>query len=382
VCPESEKYSLKRTGELEPTVLKKMRRFIKMSRFATVLLVLFMLLILRVSVDASTGFDDAEEEEKEGVQMETDESSMFSADTKVLRLSPKNFRGITDGIRHPNVKMDPETMSKAEKAKLDIMMKDAKDPSKARTNPNAIGLLVLFYTEWCGHCQELVPIFDQASKEIDYYAKAEGEGNPMTRVHLVAVDASGDEASKALHEEYGISQFPTLQWWRGGFFSDEYSGKLPVTESTELVDWVIFRMTSTTTGAEDIPTAKDGRQFIEDTNQRGETAVIGFLDEPQEFGSHFAHKSFQRCASHRIGVPHATHLRQTTSQPSRSTDRWKLTTGNSVMLSFLFFNVNQVPRGRGQTPRRRRYWGSRRKSWAQARRDGQGTVRNGLPEHR
>lgn len=271
-----------------------------MSSFATVLHVLFMLLILLVSVDASTGFDAAEEEEKEGVQMETDESSMFSADTKVLRLSPKNFRGITDGIRHPNVKkMDPETMSKAEKAKLDIMMKDAKDPSKARTNPNAIGLLVLFYTEWCGHCQELVPIFDQASKEIDYYAKAEGEGNPMTRVHLVAVDASGDEASKALHEEYGISQFPTLQWWRGGFFSDEYSGKLPVTESTELVDWVIFRMTSTTTGAEDIPTAKDGRQFIEDTNQRGETAVIGFLDEPQEFGSHFAHKSFQRCASHR-----------------------------------------------------------------------------------
>lgn len=169
---------------------------------------------------------------------------------------------------------------------MNYELQDANDPTVAKTNPVALCALVLFYTTWCDACQDVMPDFDSAATDVKYLAKSEGDGHPLSRVVFVAVNVTDKEIRDEAKINYNLKQYPSLQWWRGGFYSHDYPGRLPMESSDDLVDWIIFRMTATdlNIGLEELTTVSEAREFIDATVSNKETAVIGFLDDPQDGG--------------------------------------------------------------------------------------------------
>lgn len=73
--------------------------------------------------------------------------------------------------------------------------------------------LVMFYADWCPHCKNLMPAWDEATAEV-------GEKKMMK------IDVGGSsEGEKALMEEHGVSGFPTIMVFENGSKVSEYSGE-------------------------------------------------------------------------------------------------------------------------------------------------------------
>ncbi|GMI09619.1 hypothetical protein TrLO_g6565 [Triparma laevis f. longispina] len=72
--------------------------------------------------------------------------------------------------------------------------------------------LVKFYQEWCGHCKNMKPTYDQLSKE--YYNNA----------GVVIADVNcGSEPE--LCEAYGVTGYPTIKYWVKGEENDYGGGR-------------------------------------------------------------------------------------------------------------------------------------------------------------
>ena len=63
------------------------------------------------------------------------------------------------------------------------------------------GILVEFYSPWCGHCQQLAP---------EYAKAAEILGKKSPPRYLAKVDATEQEATS---KRFNVEGFPTLKWF-------------------------------------------------------------------------------------------------------------------------------------------------------------------------
>ncbi|GAB0196350.1 protein disulfide-isomerase A2 [Grus americana] len=103
-------------------------------------------------------------------------------------------------------------------------------------------LLVEFYAPWCGHCQRLAPAFARAA------AALRNESSP---VRLGKVDAT---AQTALANEFGITSYPTLKFFRNGNRTHPlaYTGRM---DTEGIVRWMQRRAGPSATLLQDADTA-------------------------------------------------------------------------------------------------------------------------------
>ena len=83
---------------------------------------------------------------------------------------------------------------------------------KEKVLDNTILTLVKFKTEWSGPCQIIYPVYAELAKS--YRGIAE----------FFCVDIDKDEL---LHREYGVSELPTILFFRSGKIIDHAVGLIP-----------------------------------------------------------------------------------------------------------------------------------------------------------
>eukprot|EP00658_Telonema_sp_P-2_P078932 TRINITY_DN7511_c0_g1_i3.p2 TRINITY_DN7511_c0_g1~~TRINITY_DN7511_c0_g1_i3.p2 ORF type:complete len:225 (+),score=66.43 TRINITY_DN7511_c0_g1_i3:172-846(+) len=69
--------------------------------------------------------------------------------------------------------------------------------------------LVEFMAPWCGHCQQLKPIYAEAAEQL------------TGKLGMAAVDAT---AEKELQQEFGVNSFPSIKLFKDGEFRKDYDG--------------------------------------------------------------------------------------------------------------------------------------------------------------
>ena len=84
--------------------------------------------------------------------------------------------------------------------------------------------LVLFYADWCGHCKNIKPVWNKASK------KAKGD------VKMVKVNCGEEnEEHQSIVDKYKIEGFPTIKLLNNGKVESDYTGGRDV---NDLVNYV------------------------------------------------------------------------------------------------------------------------------------------------
>jgi|TARA_B110000483_G_scaffold28033_1_gene33987 thiol:disulfide interchange protein len=79
----------------------------------------------------------------------------------------------------------------------DNLNEDIKDDKK----------LVLFYANWCGHCKNIKPVWDETASEINT-----DNNNKMLKLNV----GDGKPEQKEMMEKYNISGFPTIIMFENG----------------------------------------------------------------------------------------------------------------------------------------------------------------------
>ncbi|XP_040829598.1 protein disulfide-isomerase A2 [Ochotona curzoniae] len=123
-------------------------------------------------------------------------------------------------------------------------------------------LLVEFYAPWCGHCQALAPEYSKAAALLAAESAA---------VTLAKVDAS---AEPELTEEFGVTDYPTLKFFRDGnrTHPEEYTGPR---EAKGIAEWLRRRVGASARRLEDEESA---RALID----AQDVVVIGFFQDLQD----------------------------------------------------------------------------------------------------
>jgi protein disulfide-isomerase A6 len=86
------------------------------------------------------------------------------------------------------------------------------------------GALVEFYAPWCGHCKKLQPEYEKLGQS---FKKA-------TSVLIVKVDC---DEHKSLCSKYGVSGYPTIQWFpKGSLEPKKYEGERSVEALAEFIN--------------------------------------------------------------------------------------------------------------------------------------------------
>lgn len=83
-----------------------------------------------------------------------------------------------------------------------------------------VGMLVMFYAPWCGHCKKLKPDYSKAATEL--------------KGQMVAVDCDLPGNMK-LKSTYNITGFPTLSYFKGGKLQFPYGGEHNL---NSLIEWM------------------------------------------------------------------------------------------------------------------------------------------------
>uniref|UniRef100_A0A8C9X6Q5 protein disulfide-isomerase n=1 Tax=Sander lucioperca TaxID=283035 RepID=A0A8C9X6Q5_SANLU len=122
-------------------------------------------------------------------------------------------------------------------------------------------LLVEFYAPWCGHCQQLEPLYAEAA------GKLKKEEEAAAAMRLAKVDAT---VEMELAEEFDIGGFPTLKLFVNGDRKQpvDYTGKRT---ANGIIQWMKRRAGP---GAPVLDSADSAAQFIDSHN----ITVVGFFD--------------------------------------------------------------------------------------------------------
>nr|XP_004056912.3 protein disulfide-isomerase A2 isoform X1 [Gorilla gorilla gorilla] len=123
-------------------------------------------------------------------------------------------------------------------------------------------LLVEFYAPWCGHCQALAPEYSKAAAVL---------AAESTVVTLAKVDGP---AQRELAEEFGVTEYPTLKFFRNGnrTHPEEYTGPR---DAEGIAEWLRRRVGPSAMRLEDEAAAQaliGGRDLV----------VIGFFQDLQD----------------------------------------------------------------------------------------------------
>jgi thioredoxin len=89
---------------------------------------------------------------------------------------------------------------------------------------NGDKIVVDFYTDWCGPCSMMKPIFEKVSKQFR-------DENSKVQLYTMNVEKNGDIAVK-----YGIRGVPTIKSFNNGDVIDSKSGVQMESQIKELVD--------------------------------------------------------------------------------------------------------------------------------------------------
>jgi len=95
-------------------------------------------------------------------------------------------------------------------------------------NSSEQACLVLYYAEWCSHCQKAKPEYQRLIEEYN--------GN----VKIMMIDCD-DSSNKELVESQGIKGYPTIRYYPGGLSGsyDEYSGERKYSNFVQYLDSVV-----------------------------------------------------------------------------------------------------------------------------------------------
>ncbi|XP_028419878.1 protein disulfide-isomerase A2 [Perca flavescens] len=120
-------------------------------------------------------------------------------------------------------------------------------------------LLVEFYAPWCGHCQQLEPLYAEAAGKL--------KEEEAAAVRLAKVDAT---VETELAEEFDIGGFPTLKLFVNGDRKQpvDYTGKRT---TNGIIQWMKRHAGP---GAPVLDSADSAAQFIDSHN----ITVVGFFD--------------------------------------------------------------------------------------------------------
>ena len=66
--------------------------------------------------------------------------------------------------------------------------------------------IVLFYADWCGHCKEFKPVWDETAKEVNK------KDNKMIKVNC----GEGTKEDKEIMKKYDIDGYPTIIIFENG----------------------------------------------------------------------------------------------------------------------------------------------------------------------
>ncbi|XP_059933682.1 protein disulfide-isomerase A2 [Mesoplodon densirostris] len=123
-------------------------------------------------------------------------------------------------------------------------------------------LLVEFYAPWCGHCKSLAPEYSKAAALL---------AAESAKVRLAKVDGP---AEPELAEEFAVTEYPTLKFFRDGNHThpEEYTGPW---EAEGIAEWLRRRVGPSATRLED----EEGAQALIDAR---DVVVIGFFQDLQD----------------------------------------------------------------------------------------------------
>ncbi|KAF9619970.1 hypothetical protein IFM89_010586 [Coptis chinensis] len=86
------------------------------------------------------------------------------------------------------------------------------------------GALVEFYAPWCGHCKKLAPEYEKL-------------GTSFKKAKSVLIGKVDCDEHKSLCSKYGVSGYPTLQWFpKGSLEPKKYEGPRTAESLTEFVN--------------------------------------------------------------------------------------------------------------------------------------------------
>ena len=77
-------------------------------------------------------------------------------------------------------------------------------------------VVVLFKSDWCGHCQKMAPHFDKATSALDGSKDSNGK-----TLRFVKVDC---DENKELGKQFGVSGYPTIKILNDDGTQDDYDG--------------------------------------------------------------------------------------------------------------------------------------------------------------
>ncbi|XP_007499252.2 protein disulfide-isomerase A2 [Monodelphis domestica] len=123
-------------------------------------------------------------------------------------------------------------------------------------------LLVEFYAPWCGHCRALAPEYAKAASLLK---------NESSELKLAKVDGP---AEKELAEEFGVTGYPALKFFKDGNRSQpvEFTGPR---EAEGIVRWLKRRLGPSATRLE---TEAEAAQFIDSQD----IVIVGFFKDLQD----------------------------------------------------------------------------------------------------
>lgn len=82
-------------------------------------------------------------------------------------------------------------------------------------------VLVDFSAEWCGPCQEMVPVLEELAR--DYKGK----------LKIIRVDVDNNPQTR---DKYRVASYPTFIFFNSGKAVGQYSGKMPKEVMSQLID--------------------------------------------------------------------------------------------------------------------------------------------------
>jgi len=134
-------------------------------------------------------------------------------------------------------------------------------------------VLVEFYAPWCGHCKQLAPEYAEAATTLH---------EEKSDVKLCKIDATENEE---LAQQYDVSGFPTLKWFKKGKDTEYTGGRT----ADEMVKWVTKK-----SGPPAVPckTVEDCKKLKDE----GGVVVFGFFEENTEAGIESPYQAFLSAA--------------------------------------------------------------------------------------